>query len=245
VTRATSRPTAARQHPESGLVRGLVLGLLLLVVLAGAGFWWFVLREDAPERASLGDCAPPADSDGGPATIEGAWTIQAGDPETVFVGYRIDERFGGETISKEAAGRTGDVTGSLSSDGTTVTEATVVAQLGSLQSNRTARDTALRTKGLETDTFPEARFTLTEPIPLEAPAAGQAVEANAAGTLELHGTERDVVVPVEACWTGPTIRMSGSLPVVLADYGIPQVETPIVDIEDRGELEFELTFVPG
>jgi hypothetical protein len=52
-------------------------------------------------------------------------------------------------------------------------------------------------------------------------------------------------VPIEACWTGPTIRMSGSLPVVLADYDIPPVETPIVEIDDHGELEFELTFVPG
>ena len=221
-----------------------MLGLLVLLLAAGAALWWFVLRDDAPERAALGDCAPPAGADAGPASVEGSWQVRAGDPETVFVGYRIEERFGGETISKEAVGRTGEVEGTLASDGTAVTEASVVAQLTSLQSNRTARDTALRTKGLETDTFPEARFTLTEPIVLDPPEVGVPVQADATGTLELHGTEREVVVPIEACWTGPTIRMSGSLPVVLADYGIPLVETPIVEIDDHGELELELTFVP-
>ena len=52
-------------------------------------------------------------------------------------------------------------------------------------------------------------------------------------------------MPVEACWTGATIRVSGSAPIVLADYGIDQVETPIVEIDDHGSLEFELTFVPA
>lgn len=226
-------------------MRGLLLGLLVVVIAAGAAFWWFVLRDDAPERAALGDCAAPTNA-AAVDTVDGVWRVQADDPESVFVGYRIDERFGGETISKEAAGRTGDIEGDLAIDGSTVTDASIVAQLDSLTSNRTARDTALRTKGLETETFPEAKFTLAEAIELpDVAEVGVPTEANATGTLELHGTERDVIIPIDACWTGPTIRLSGSAPIILADYGIPQIETPIVDIDDRGELEFELTFVPG
>ena len=61
----------------------------------------------------------------------------------------------------------------------------------------------------------------------------------------LHGETKAIEVPVEACWAGATIRVSGSAPIVLADYGIDQVETPIVEIDDHGSLEFELTFVPA
>ena len=105
----------------------------------------------------------------------------------------------------------------------------------------------MTTDGLETDDFPEASFTMsrataTLPAP---PAKGRAVKATVPGDLELHGETKAVDVPVEACWTGATIRVSGSAPIVLADYGIDQVETPIVEIDDHGSLEFELTFVPA
>ena len=78
-----------------------------------------------------------------------------------------------------------------------------------------------------------------------AAAKGDAVKATVSGELELHGETKAVEVPVEACWTGATIRVTGSAPVVLADYGIDQVETPIVEIDDHGSFEFELTFVPA
>jgi polyisoprenoid-binding protein YceI len=162
------------------------------------------------------------------------------------VGYRVDERFGGETVTKTAAGRTGDVEGSFVVAGDTVTDTEVIADLTSLRSDRTARDSALRTKGLETERFPEARFTLTEPIDLAGtPEQGASIEAVAIGTLELHGEERDVQLPIEACWTGPTIRLSGSAPIMFADYGIEQIETPIVETADHGVLEFELVFTPA
>ncbi|MEQ1786311.1 MAG: YceI family protein [Acidimicrobiales bacterium] len=240
------RTTAAPLHPEAGLVRRLVVVILAVVLLCGAGVWWFVLRDDAPPPAALGDCASPAASDA-PDTPDGRWSLEP-DPEreAVFVGYRIEERFGGETVTKTATGRTSDVEGSLVVTDGEVTEASIVAHLDSLRSDRTARDSAMRRRGLETDTFPEARFTLTAPIVLaSAPTVGSATDAVATGTLELHGEQAEVDVPIEACWTGPTIKLSGSAPVVLADYGIEQVQTPIVDIADHGELEFELVFTPA
>jgi polyisoprenoid-binding protein YceI len=233
-------------HPEAGLVRRLVLGVLILVLLVGGATWWFVLRDDAPPPAALGDCASPTTGDA-PDTPDGTWTVQPDvDPDAVFVGYRIDERFGGETVTKTATGRTSQVEGSLVIDGDQVTDTSIVANLATLSSNRTARDTAMRVKGLETDQFPDAEFTLTAPITLSpSPTVGVPVDATATGTLTLHGEENEVDVPIEACWTGLTIKLSGSAPIVLADYGIEQVQTPIVDIADHGELEFELVLTPA
>lgn len=230
-------------HADAGLVRQLVLGVLVLVVALGGAAWWFVLRDDAPPEASLGDCAAPTTGDA-PDTPDGDWTVQPDDDGSVFVGYRIDEQFGGETVTKTATGRTGEVAGTLLIAGDEVTEATVVANMAAISSNRTARDTAMRTKGLQTDEFPEATFTLTAPIALgQAPEVGRPIEATATGTLDLHGQERTIAIPIEACWTGLTIKLSGSAPIVLADYGIEQVETPIVDIAPDGELELELIFI--
>lgn len=229
----------------AGRARTFVLAALVLVLAAGGALWWFFLRDDAPEEAKLeqADCAVV---DGGPETPDGTWEVQAGPVDEGFVGYRIEELFGGETIKKTAVGRTADVSGTMTVDGSAISDVTIDADLSTLASGRTARDSKMRTDGLETDEFPDAAFTSTEPATIPAaPATGRAVKATVTGDLELHGETRSVRVPVEACWTGTTIRVSGSAPVVLADYGIEQVETPIVEIDDHGSFEFELTFVPA
>jgi polyisoprenoid-binding protein YceI len=228
-----------------GRGRTLLIVALVVVVVAGAGLAWLVLREDAPDRAALRTRAPDTTASG-PATADGTWKVRADDPELVFVGYRIKELFGGETIQKTAVGRTGDVAGTLTIEGTTITEATVVAQVDGLQSDRTARDTYLQTRGLETDRFPEATFTLADPVTLDAPPSrGEEVSLTVQGTLELHGQRQTVDVPVKARWNGPTIDITGSTPIALADYDIEVISTPVVEIDDRGELELQLTFVPA
>ena len=228
----------------AGRARTFVLAALVVVLAAGGALWWFFLRDDAPEEATLvqSDCA----ISGGPATADGSWEVRPGTVEEGFVGYRIEELFGGETIKKTAVGRTPDVTGSMTVDASTISDVSIEADLTTLASDRTARDTKMTTDGLETDEFPEATFTMSEDATLPAPpATGKAVKTTVSGELELHGETKAVEVPVEACWTGATIRVSGSAPIVLADYGIDQVETPIVEMDDHGSLEFELTFVPA
>ena len=53
-------------------------------------------------------------------------------------------------------------------DGTTVTDVTVTADLRDLTSDNSFRDGRIRSEGLESDEFPEAKFVLTEPITLSA-----------------------------------------------------------------------------
>ena len=67
----------------------------------------------------------------------------------------------------------------------------------------------------------------------------------ATGTLELHGQTKTVEIPIDACWTGPTIRLSGRAPILFSDYGIDPIHTPIVDIADHGDLELRLVFTPA
>ncbi len=229
----------------TGRTRGIVGAIVAVLVVGGATVWWFVLRDDAPERASLDDDAPTEVSVSAGETPEGTWTVAQGDD--VFVGYRMQELFGGDTIKKTAVGRTTGVTGTLTIEGTTISGAEVTADLAGLTSDQGRRDGYLAGNALETDTFGEATFTLTEPIELDAvPAVGETVTVTATGDLTIHGVTNAAEVTIEARWDGDTLRVAGGTPIVLADYGI---EAPnvggFVAVDDTGEMELELTFERG
>jgi polyisoprenoid-binding protein YceI len=214
-----------------------------VLAVAGVAFYLIVLRDDPPERLTL---SPESETDtsGGPDTPEGQWVVRTGD-DTV-VGYRVRENLAG--IDQEAAGRTNDVQGSLTVEGdSTITAADVTAGLQSLESDEDRRDNAIRSRGLETDRFPEATFRLTAPVELPSPpTGGQDVSATATGDLTLHGVTESVEVPVQARWDGGTIEVVGTIPIAMADYDIdPPNVGGFVSVEDRGEIELQLTFVPA
>ena len=220
----------------------LVVAAIVLVV-GGLAFYLIVLRDDPPERLTLSPESEGSNA-GGPETPEGRWVVRTGD-DTV-VGYRVKENLAG--IDQEAAGRTHDVQGTLTVQGdTTITAADVTAQLQSLESDQDRRDNAIRTRGLETDRFPEATFRLTSPAELpSAPKRGQDLSATVTGDLTLHGVTKSVEVPIQARWDGGTIEVVGSVPILMAEYNIdPPNVGGFVSVENRGELELQLTFVPA
>lgn len=230
-----------------------LVAVVAVVVLGSLGFWYFFLRSDAPERAALpsrdttgvttttaaGGDVPPTTTSADNA--DGTWTLTAG--EGVFVGYRISELFGGETIEVTAVGRTPAVTGTMTVSGTTITVVDITANMAALASDSDRRDNALRTQGLETDTYPEATFTLTAPIDLGSlPALDTTVDIVATGDLTLHGVTRSVQIPLQARWNGESIDVAGGTTVELADFDITQISNPFVGIADNGEFEMQLVF---
>ncbi len=176
--------------------------------------------------------------------LDGAWTL---DPEGSIVGYRIEEELasiGGAT----AVGRTSEVVGSLSFEGESIVGVDVTVDMTTLQSDRSQRDTQLRTRGLQTSQFPEASFVLDEPIVLDSvPEVGEVISATANGTLTLHGVSRQVEVMLEAQLTdSATIVVVGATEVFLEDYDInPPTGFTVLSIEDSGLFEFQLTFRAG
>lgn len=212
-------------------------------VLGGLGFYWFFLRGDAPERARLPSRAAattvaPGTTVGSP---DGQWQLTPG--EGIFVGYRVQEQFAGETITKTAVGRTIGVSGTMTISGGQVTAATIEADLTRLRSDQARRDDYIRTAGLETDTYGTATFTLTQPItlPTDVP-AGQQVQVTAVGDLTLHGVTRQVEIPLQAQWDGTTVDLAGGVGIVMADYGMDPPSNSVVSVAGDGELELQLTF---
>ena len=179
--------------------------------------------------------------------VAGTWVV---DTETgefdyesatgTFAGFRIEEELA-SIGSTTAVGRTGDVTGSMVIDGTTVTEASFEIDVSTITTNESRRDDNVQ-RALETGQFPTATFTLAEPIELgDAAASGEAVSVTAVGDLTIHGVTQRVEFPLEAQLVQDTVVVVGSLDITFADYGVEVPDAQIVlSVEDHGILELQL-----
>ncbi len=221
-----------------------LVAVVAVIVVGGFGFYWFFLRGDTPDRASLpvrtsDTTAPAGEASGSP---DGSWTVEQG--EEVFVGYRVDELFAGDTIKKTAVGRTPAVTGTMTIVDGQVTEATFEADTTQLTSDQSRRDSYIKGNALQTESFPTATFTLVEPIALPTPLElNTPVEVQAVGDLTLHGVTQRVTIPLQAQWDGTIVDVAGGVTIAMADYDIDTPDTPVVRADDQGELELQLSFV--
>jgi polyisoprenoid-binding protein YceI len=164
-------------------------------------------------------------------------------------GYRVREQLASLSAESDAVGRTDQVTGSITLEAsgatTTLTAGSLSVDTTSLTSDESRRDNRLRSEGLETDSFPTATFTLTQPV--EVPAAaltGTATDISLTGDLTLHGVTKLVTIPAQAQLVDGTITVAGSITFPLSDYAIvaPNIGGFIVSISDDGTLEFLVNF---
>ena len=201
--------------------------------------------SSAPSADPGESAAPAASSDG---DVAGTWTVTSGSE----AGYRVRERLAQFDAETDAVGRTSDVTGSitLTSDGTTatLTEGTITVDTTTLTSDENRRDNRLRSEGLQTDEFPTASFTLTQPVEVPAAAlAGTATDITLVGDLTLHGVTKSVQIPAQAKLADGTVQVLGSVTFPLSDYDItaPNIGGFIISIADQGALEFVAVFAKG
>ncbi len=161
-----------------------------------------------------------------------------------FVGFRIDEELAG-IGAKTVVGRTPGVSGTMQISGSSIVAATFVADMTSLTTDDPGRTSALRgpNGGLETDEYPEATFTLTNPIELGSlPAEGASVEVTAVGDLTVHGVTQSVTIPLTAEMQAGLIVVFGSLDeMLLSDYDIPKpTAIVVVSVADVAAMELQL-----
>ena len=246
------------------------LAVLAVVAVGAGGFIAYdqVLRGDSvaaltlpaatPGAAAASDAsapelpatsAPAASAD--PATagdVGGTWNVASGSQ----AGYRVRERLANLPAESDAVGRTGDVTGSITvesnGDGARLTGGTLSVDTTTIQSDESRRDNRLRNEGLQTDQYPTATFTVTQPVDVPAAAlAGTATKITLTGDLTLHGVTKSVQIPAQAQLVGNTMQVAGSLTFSLADFQIspPNVGGFVLSIADEGTLEFLVSFSKG
>jgi polyisoprenoid-binding protein YceI len=221
-------------------LRWLLLAAFLVVALVAGGVIWYVLGGSSPAKPHLSSTAT-TDVAPGSATPVGSWTLVRA--KDVYVGYRIQELFAGDTIHKDAVGRTPTVDGTMTVTAGQVASVVVNADLRNLTSDRAARDDYIHSHAIESDTFPNARFELTSPIAIPANVRpGQRLHLTATGRLTLHAVTRPVTATLDARWNGSTLDVVGTAPIVLADYGIQPPSTTVTAVGDHGSFELQLRF---
>jgi polyisoprenoid-binding protein YceI len=202
------------------LVLGLVLG-----PLAYAAF-----RDDAPAAATVE--VQPQDAELSPVT-DGTWTVSDGST----AGYRVDEVLNGADVT--VAGTTGQVTGSVVVADGDLDSAEVTVDVASVTTDSGRRDAYFRDDVMDVGTHPTATFTVPEPVELPA-LSGTPVTVPVTGELALAGETREVQVDLSVVRTPDGVDVSGSIPVVFADFAIEPPDLGFVRVDDRGAIEFLL-----
>jgi polyisoprenoid-binding protein YceI len=208
------------------------------VVAAVGGYAVFALTgHDAPPPPELSTTPASTTASG---TGAGGTTLRPLPGPGSFVGYRVQEEYLGIGV-RTAVGRTSAVAGTVTLDGDRVRSADLRADLRRLRSDESRRDDTLRYRGIETDRYPSARFTLAEPFAISPH------PRRAAGTLELHGRRARVDLTVRGQrLAGNRLELVGSAPIAFARFAIePPSVAGLVSVRDHGTLEFRLVLGPG
>ena len=235
-------------------------GAVVVLGVAALAGWWFLVRDDAPPEAdidaageTLDEAATPGTGDASSvaAGADGTWTVDRSvgsfaDFTGTWAGYRFDEELvgiGGNT----AVGRTPEVSGTMTVADGAVTAVDVEVDLTTLDSDSDRRDGALRSRGLESDRFPTATFTLTDPVTLPAGLTdGERVTVTANGELTIHGVTNEAAIELQAELQGDHAVVVGNAPIALPDYGIdPPTGFSVLSISGDGTFEFQLFFSKG
>ena len=235
----------------------LIAAVVAIIALGGVGVWWY-LRDDSPAEVSLDTAVESVEAAdrasttaavaaAGASRIAGTWTVDAETGEFdydsatgTFVGFRVKEELS-SIGSTEAVGRTGDVEGTITIEGTTLTGATIEADMTTITTNESRRDDRVQ-QALETGQFPSASFRLASPVDLGAAATqGGPVSVAAPGDLTIHGVTKRVDMPLQAQLVNDTVVVVGSLEINFADFGVEVPTAPVVlSAEDHGPLELQL-----
>jgi len=243
-----------------------IIALVAIVAIVAGGYLAYdnVLRGDAVAPLALPSAAPSDSATTAPSAatateaasaapstdtadgaVAGTWTITAGSE----AGYRVREQLANLSAESDAVGRTTDLTGTITvveaGDAAQLTAGEIAIDTTTLSSDEDRRDNRLRTEGLQTDQYPTATFTLTQPVDIPAAAvAGTATDVTLVGDLTLHGVTKSVEMPAQAVLIDGQIQVAGSLTFPLADFDItaPNVGGFILSIADQGALEFVVVF---
>lgn len=214
-----------------------IVGTVLFAALAltaGPFIYIHFIKGDAPSELAFSD---PGTATGTAVPIDGAWQPT---PASVF-GYRVKEILFGQ--STDAAGRTNKVTGEIKIDGRSLVSGQLTVDMTAVKSDDSRRDGQFRGRIMDTSTFPTAMLKIAKPADFgSVPANLVEITVNVTADLTLRGTTKTIPVALKARRNGANIEVNGNIPIVFADWNIPNPSSSIAKTEDHGVLEFLVVF---
>ena len=120
----------------------------------------------------------------------------------------------------------------------------VVADMASGESGNASRDRRMREEILETGRYPTAVF---RPDRFEGRLSADGdSQGNLHGRLELHGAEREVLVPVRIHASAGRATATARLEIPYAQWGLKNPSTLFLHVSDRVAIEMQATVnLPG
>lgn len=237
-----------------GGLLGRLVAVVFVLVLAGAGAWWFFIREDhslATSAPVIPESVKSASTPAGqakPASANGGTTynIVADQSEAA---YFVGEKLARLSLPSTAKGTTKEITGSfvLTKDGLDSSAPTsFTVGLTKLKSDESQRDRRVQDT-LQTTKYPSAVFTATKltGFPADFP-AGQEIAMQLTGTLDLHGVKKEVTWDVKARKEGAGFSALATLKIVFADYGITKPDLAgFVTVNEDATLQVQVVAQAG
>lgn len=206
---------------------------------------YFVEPAATAPKLSADDSTLQAESGAAldPAAFAGEWEV--GDDS--YAGYRVAEVLNGTDVT--VTGRTDKVSGTLTAEGQTITQASFSVDVASIATDNPSRDDYFRGQVAQVSAHPTATFTLTDPLTIDrVPASGEVTEHTLNGELTLAGVTKPVSVTVQLRALAPeagssdgTVEIAGQIPITFADFGMTAPNLGFVSVEPTGSVEFSLS----
>lgn len=223
---------------RKGIVTLVVVTVVALAIAIVGPPVYRLLTSEGLQTASI------ADGSGEPATVglDGHWDVVSGAGEnSTEAGYTFDEVLPGQ--EKSTSGRTSEVSGDLVVANDVLAEGKVTVDVASIESDIEKRDIHVRDNILHTDQYPEATFTISDPVDLSSlPEDGSVDTVTANGELTMHGKTNDVTAELTVLRTGENVIVQGQVPVEREAFGIVTPEFVASQIAEEGTVDLLLVF---
>jgi polyisoprenoid-binding protein YceI len=227
-----------------------------LVVAAFAAIGVYTYQFFTPQKTTPSKTAAilssPSSSPAVGGALTGKWVVARGSS----AGYRATEQFVGVSGPNQAIADSTSIRG-----GMTIVDAggqqaarqlKVEVDLTQLHSSDPAssrgglqRDTFVRSNWLQSDQFPTGTYTVDSVI-IPATAAGGGQQGLVTrGKLTIHGTTKDVEIPMMGQVTGTRIEIVGSIVIDMTDYGVQPPSLAFTTVQPKVTIVFHVFFARG
>lgn len=226
---------AAQPRPKKGLVIGgsiiIVLAVLVALIPLALNMFGGGVRTEGIDAGAVREAT---------TDVDGTWTVSnRPGANGSSAGFTFDEVLPGER--RTTSGSTQGVKGAVVIESGTITSGEITVDMTTITTDSDVRDGNVRRKIFETDTYPEATFTVTEPADVShLPGDGTVGQVELTGELTIHGQTNSVTHTFDAVRSGDHLVVAGDVPVTRADYGVDSPEFVAAKIADEGEINIRL-----
>lgn len=174
--------------------------------------------------------------------FNGNWSVVKAAPgNPTSVGYTFWEILPGER--RATSGSTEKVTGNVVIDQGKLIDTAMEVDMSSIKTDREKRDINVRSKLLETDKYPTAKFVADKDTNVDVsalPDNGTLGKVKVPGTLTIHGVSQHIDADMDVLRTGDNLVIGANIPINRLDYGVKTPDFVAAKIDAEGHINIRI-----